>query len=449
MIDQKKQFGRGRWPLLLAALAVPLAGCGDLLTVEDPDVARPETVATEEAVPTVLAGAIGDFAVAYGGSPSPGFEGSTPEGQILISGLLADEYIASGSFPTRVEVDQRRITTDNATMQGAFRSLQRARVSAERSVNAFAQFQPNVAGQALALSLLGYTTIFFGENYCSGVPLSRPGAGSGFDFGPPQTTEQLFNQAVARFNEALQIAGGARSTEQQRLARVGLARALLDLNRPQDAAAAVAGVPTNFVFLIEFSNNTARQRNGVHNLVNIAKRWSVANNEGGNGLPFITTNDPRVPVRRTGIGFDQSTPHFSQFKYPDRDSDIPLATGIEARLIEAEAALRRGDIGTFLARINETRTAQGLTAVTDPGAAGRVDLLFRERAFSLWQTSHRLGDLRRLIRQYGRNAEQVFPTGQFFKGGTYGPDVNFPIFIDELNNPAFRDAGGQCINRNA
>jgi hypothetical protein len=57
----------------------------------------------------------------------------------------------------------------------------------------------------------------------------------------------------------------------------------------------------------------------------------------------------------------------------------------------------------------------------------------------------RLGDLRRLIRQYGRTQDKVFPGGTFFKGGTYGADVNFPVHVDETNNPQFTG----CADRNA
>jgi hypothetical protein len=77
-----------------------------------------------------------------------------------------------------------------------------------------------------------------------------------------------------------------------------------------------------------------------------------------------------------------------------------------------------------------------------------VDLLFEERAYWLWLTGHRLGDLRRLIRQYGRTANQVFPVGAVPPGvaaNTYGSDVNFIIPADERNNPLFRG----CINRDA
>jgi hypothetical protein len=61
--------------------------------------------------------------------------------------------------------------------------------------------------------------------------------------------------------------------------------------------------------------------------------------------------------------------------------------------------------------------------------------MFRERAFWLFSTGHRLGDLRRLVRQYGRTVNTTFPSGTFHKGGTYGPDTNFPLPQSEENNP--------------
>ena len=89
-----------------------------------------------------------------------------------------------------------------------------------------------------------------------------------------------------------------------------------------------------------------------------------------------------------------------------------------------------------------------LTNPANPTAA--IDLLFSERARWLWGTAHRLNDLRRLERAvgvrggYGRPDASVFPTGVYFKNGlTYGTDVNFPIPLDEQNNPNFQ----QCLDR--
>ncbi|MFL5569323.1 MAG: hypothetical protein ACJ772_01965, partial [Gemmatimonadaceae bacterium] len=69
--------------------------------------------------------------------------------------------------------------------------------------------------------------------------------------------------------------------------------------------------------------------------------------------------------------------------------------------------------------------------------AAQVDQLFKERAYWMYLTSHRLGDLRRLIRQYLRPVNSVFPNGPYFKGGTYGTDVNAPVPFQEQNNPEY------------
>src|SRR5690606_12803855 len=113
-------------------------------------------------------------------------------------------------------------------------------------------------------------------------------------------------------------------------------------------------------------------------------RFTVSDSEGG-GLNFRSANDPRLPVfRQPGrVGFDNATPLFEQAKYPSRDADIPLANGIEARLIEAEAALQANNPGSFISILNALRsTVSGLEPLSDPlSPAARQDLLFRERAF--------------------------------------------------------------------
>jgi hypothetical protein len=91
-----------------------------------------------------------------------------------------------------------------------------------------------------------------------------------------------------------------------------------------------------------------------------------------------------------------------------------------------------------------TPAMAALTAPTTKDAA--IDLYFREKAFWTFSRGMRLGDLRRLIRQYGRTEPQVFPKGTFFKTNQpYGSDINFPVFREELTNPQFT----ACTDRNA
>lgn len=127
---------------------------------------------------------------------------------------------------------------------------------------------------------------------------------------------------------------------------------------------------------------------------------------------------------------------------------------MEARLIEAEAALNAGDPVGALTILNGLRSngallsLRGYTANSLPPLtlqatpAGQVDQLFHERAYWLYLTSHRLGDLRRLIRQYTRPVNTVFPSGAYFKGGIYGTDVNVPVPQQEQNNPNYTP--GSC-----
>jgi hypothetical protein len=185
-------------------------------------------------------------------------------------------------------------------------------------------------------------------------------------------------------------------------------------------------------------------------------RWSQSNREGTNGLPF-RNGDARTPFHDFGprSAFDGTRNLIVTLKYPSRDASTVLADGTEARLIQAEAALagNYAGAGGTLAILNGLRAAAGLPALAPAAtAAAQVDQLFSERGFWLYLTGHRLGDLRRLSRStatggYGRNTESVFPTGIYTGrgGGVYGPDVNFPIPIEESNaNPNVTG----CIDRN-
>ena len=89
--------------------------------------------------------------------------------------------------------------------------------------------------------------------------------------------------------------------------------------------------------------------------------------------------------------------------------------------------------------------AQPALAAPAAGTAAE-NVFFREKA--LWQfgRGNRLGDLRRLIRQYGRTESTVFPEGGFHKSPfNFGDDVNFAVPDSEKQNPNFTG----CLDRNA
>ena len=483
--------------LAVLALALPFTGCNDPLNVQDPDIVAPGNLNDKSVLPTIRAGAIGDFALAYTGSGADG-SGGTVEGVTMYGGLLADEWINSETFPTRIEVASRRpIQKTNADVGLWFRNMHRARRAAEFAAERYRTLAPDTTaetGLSEVLSLAGYTYVFFAETWCSGVPVSTVAADGTITYGAPLSTLQLLNTAIGRFDEATAAATALDTTRVSattrrtliRLAAVGKARALLDQGQFATAAALVSStaVPTSFSYTVQHSENTTRENNGVFNATQIFKRYAVGDREGGYtaafapsgtgpGLPYRSSGDPRIQWRLvitpptapatkpdTNKGFDGSTLQYDQTRYTSRSAAITLATGAEARLIEAEAALQAGDTatgGSFYTTLNGLRSAPpsyfalatplvALTTDSATAAGGAVSLLFRERAYWLWITAHRLGDLRRLIRQYGRAADAVFPSGAYFKSQvpTYGSDVNFPVPVDEGNNPNFT----QCIDRN-
>ena len=456
----------------LASLA-PLASCNDPLNVTIPDIVQPAQLSDSAALGTVRAGVLGDFSIAYTGDHPDG-SGGTAEGVIMYGGLLADEWINSETFPTRIEVDARTIQTTNADVDLWFREMHRARNSAEKAAAGFARFNfaPSDPDHAEMLVLAGMTYVFFAETWCSGVPVSHLNADGSITYGAPLTTVQMLDTARARFDAAI---AATNDPDMTAFATVAKARALLDSGGFAAAGALASAVPTSFVYREEHSENTDRENNGVFNGNFPDQRYAVADSEGGNGFRFRSVPDPRTRWYDPGIsGFDGSTELWTQQRYGSRKTSITVATGVEARLIQAEAALQAGDTlagGQFLAQLNEPRTNTAERAYFDPSpfnpadsttapigplaalttaditaAGGAVSLLFAERARWLWLTAHRLGDLRRLIRQYGRPANTVFPTGPYFKVNfaNYGTDVNFPVPITEKNNPNFSG----CLDRN-
>lgn len=433
-----------RMTVLLAPLAA-VPGCG-LLDTDQPNIIDPSEINSPEGAQALALGALADFTFVKDGDGT-----QFDDGLILTSGLLADEFVHSTTPPSQQEVDQRTTALINPTLSDVYRNLHKARAGLENAAAALRQYlaapdeTPDIAEM---LSLAGYTYVYFGETICSGVPFSRV-SGDSLIFGNPETTTQMFERALARFDAALAEPGlVADDGSITNLATVGRARALLDLGRFAEAAAAVAAVPTEFVYATEHADSPIRLQNAIFSYTN-SGLWSVADVEGGVGIPYLTAADPRVPYEDTGdTGLDLITPQFNLLKYPDATAPVPVADGIEARLIEAEVQLQAGNRSGMTTTLNDLRDAfpeLGLGSLATPGTqAAGADLLFAERAFWLYATGHRLGDMRRLIRQYGRSEDTVFPNGAYHKGGSYGSDVNLPIPIEEQNNP---NSTG-CLDRN-
>lgn len=444
-------------PASAVFLAVGVAaGCTtDTLEITDPDVLNVNDYATTAGATPLRLGVIQDFQNVFSGN-------ANLESMVVVTGNVSDEMYSTDTFDDRLFPNQRAMNDNLPAMDGFYRNLHRARSGATRTINVLRRVAPTpVQNIGEMYNVRGYTETFFAEAYCSGVPFSEED-GTTTTFGQPQTTAQIYTRALASFDSALASAGT--DTRVQNIARIGRGRVLLNQGRFDDAAAAVTAVPTSFAWVTAHSTGSPRQENGMWNALTVPNsRYAIVlpdaqgRGEGINGIAFLTTPaDPRIPwVPSTRTGFNGSSRNLpTQLKY-DRTTGAVVANGIEARLIELEARLRRdtqADRDAVFAGLNNLR-ATAITPAMAPLAgtapttqAAAVSLLFEERAKWLYLTGHRLGDLRRLIRQYGRAANTVFPTGNLPAplAGVYGNDVNLPIPFDERNNPNFTG----CIDRN-
>lgn len=475
--------------LLLCAGAMTSCSPQNLLGDQQlpPDVPDPAQTRTPSGAVASYRGALLQLRTAFGGDL--GFD--------AVTGLFTDELeygelgeVGGSNDPLLIDsrflVEDAGIGNDittTAPVTALYGSLQRVRGQSRQARGALAAYAPDsshaLGGHLYAVE--GYADVMLADLYCSGVPLSTLDFGGDFTYQPGSTTEEVYKHAAALFDSAL-----AASTDSERvmnLARVGKGRALLAIGLYAEAADAVASVPSNFQYALPFDMSTSPGPSGTtipnqnfifHDFTDHAEAvlsLSMVNLEGGNGLPYMSSGDPRSAFVDNGAN-QFGVPLASPAKYsPDGTTPIVLADGIEARLIEAEAALQTTN-ASWLVTLNTLRTdgtfdtqpdpsdpsktdtlwhagtggMPGLAPLQDPGSSdARVNLLFSERAYWLFLTGHRQGDLRRLVRQYGRSESTVYPVGAY-RGAhdAYGADVNAPIPGDErVSNPRFTGCFGR------
>jgi len=270
---------------------------------------------------------------------------------------------------------------------------------------------------AQIFALRAFTLVQMAEDLCPGFPINDVSDDNRPLYSGPYSRDSTLKYALAQLDSA--FAHGHDSTDFINLARVVKGRALLDLGRYAEAATAVTDVPTDFTYTTDpaFGNQFYWFDQGV------------GEREGGNGLPFVSANDPRVPTVffKTRYSNDADS-LYDQTKYPTTDIPTVMASGTEARLIEAEAALHEPNPTKAFDILNALRVTVGLTDLSAPTSlADQVDTLYKERAFWLYLTGRRLGDMRRLVLNYQRDPETVFPTGPYPLGGVYGHLTAIPF----------------------
>jgi hypothetical protein len=473
--------GRAVATTLALTAAAGLAACDtvktNLLEAVNPTVIDPSSVQSAAGATAVRNGALSRLRTAT----------ADGESTWMFGGLLVDEWATSSTFVQNQETDQRSIQLNNSTVTNELRALYRVVTDANQAVVLLNKYKPTpVADIAEMYFARGFAQFQLASDFCNGIPLSD-GASDQVTFGTPLPVKDVFNVAIASFDTALSLSSGtdAASVAINRAARIAKARALLGvgLSNAPAAAALVTAIPTTYRYDV-----TASLTGGFNTLWDQAasqNRYTVGDSLQGNArtivvknaIPFFSAHDPRVPAhykvasngKDTVKSQDGNTFVIQVDSLWGQTTAVAVVGGLDARLIEAEAALQAGNAASMMAILNALRssplqltapspTASGthpgwttpvMAALTDPGTqAGRVALLFREKAFWQFGRGHRLGDLRRLIRDYGRAADgsDTFPVGAHFQGGNYGADLNLPVTTDEhTGNPNFTG----CLDRKA
>jgi hypothetical protein len=474
-----KRMRHARWAVTASAAFGLLitGGCksfkDQLLEPQNPGLIDDSAVGSPAAAAALKVGAIGRMKVLYTSSETLWQE----------AGHLADEFSNADFQPDRNDVDQRTMATNspyanygtstNPGITGA-RGYIRDAILAEQ------EFEPHKTADIGELYMsLAFIELSLGENFCNGIPLGYNTKGvvdySLPDF-KPLTNAEVFDKALAHVDSGLAIIGGATdaaSTFVRQASLIVKARLLVDKGQFAAAAALVpaATVPTTYQYLFTTSSASNSDDNGIWNLNNSVSRVTVGDSaivyqgkkfQTLNAIPFASANDPRVPVIRGQdnkptpiVAEDGLTPLFLQQIWKNRDDPVAMVAGIDARLIEAEAKLNADDISGMMTILNAARANPPRLGVLQPTAMAAlptpatkdaaISLFFREKGFWTFGRGQRLSDLRRLVRQYKRTQDKVFPSGDHYKGGKYGQDVNFPVPDVELVNPQFKG----CLDRNA
>ena len=419
---------RGLFALLLLA-PLALGGCDSLLDVDNPQIVEDSDLSDPDLVAALENGVRAQFQRSFGDLA-------------LYTSMLTDELVDGHTYRPHRPWDLRELDSGDLT-PGRYAAAHRLRGTADTLATKIAKLvdDPNAhLSMAWARAYAGYSFIFLGEYFCS----------SPIDASAPYSSNQLLGMAVERFDDAIAIAQAARSAgmdadEADRiinLARVGAARASLQMGEGAAAVQYATAVPGDYVFWVDYADNGGELNDFYDTTVTYdpgatGVRWAgidPAYEIDDLRIPYSAERLPIMDARRFYAPYQPSS--FSGWVSGDnvaftRDMDIRLASGLEAQYIIQEVN------GPTLQFLNERRAVGGQTALVALPADAMAELRDQRRR-DFYLDGHRLGDLRRYLERDGVN---LFPSGTYpdpednwSEDMTYGTGTCIPISSDELNS---------------
>ena len=360
--------------------------------------------------------------------------------QVLHSAVAARELFPTGQSG-QFGIEPRNwlgflVTEEQGT---PWNSLSRARWLSDQSIvrirtvlgeAAFAKHP--VAARGLVWR--GFTYRVLGEAMCVSI----------IDKGPSTPAKDNLVRAESSFTAAIEVATAANNPALVTAAYAGRAQVRVDLGNWPGAVADAALVPTAFKYQMPYYANVDEYGYNRTMWSSTAQSFYKATSVWGTWYAkyYDSSRDPRVAYTQTtltGAGAFPPVgrvPWWPQAKYASQTAGVNLATGREARLIEAEAALRGGDIATAMAKIDANRASAGAPVAGRPATlADAWTLLKQERGIELWLEGRRLADMRRWAANQTPGAfdplEVPGPTSYL-----EGQNTCFPVSREETNtNP--------------
>ncbi|MFN7798450.1 RagB/SusD family nutrient uptake outer membrane protein [Gemmatimonas sp.] len=409
---------RNTMKVLTAVASLGLtAACGNfdrLLTVQTPSRLAEEAFLVPANAALISASAVADYECALGG-------------YVVASGLAAGELVDATQTAARWNYDRRNVEAVDALYStsgcegiGVYTPINTARYTNDQAVQRLSEWTdaqvPNRQRLiALNSAMAGFSLLLLGEGFCEGV----------IGLGSALTPTQLFDSAEVRFTRAIAAATTAGDANVLNLAYVGRARARINKGAKPGAADDAARVPVGFVYNATADATIGRRNNRIFQQVNQSNATSVA-------PAYRTLNDPRVSVtdlNRTAP--DQINRLWNQNKYSSLVATYPIATGLEAQLILAEA--RGGAAGVAILNTLRARTGVALPPLTAQESANVDAAVAEERRRELFLQGNRWFDVKRF------NLPQVPAAGvPYAKGGVYGDQRCWPLpDAEKLANPNF------------
>ncbi|MEP6835852.1 MAG: hypothetical protein ABJB74_20860 [Gemmatimonas sp.] len=421
--------------LCLGILSGIVSSCNNFLTAENPGAVEEQDVTDAKYAGLIANGPIYAFQLAH-------------TDVAYWNAQFTDELFNRAVFVEEGQIDRRELYSDMTYINAfIYAPLQRSRYLAEDATRRLKVILGDSATRDLrvarSLAYAGYSYNYLGETMCV-TPI---------DLGVPKSSEEIFTDAIARFQEAITVGTAARTFLQslptpnvnaiaaadsvRNFALIGAARAALNKNDKAAALNFAGQVPGVFEFRAYYSDNTTGQRNRTW------ERLTAGNNAYMLNTPFLAmAGDPRVPrvAGTTGRGTTPlSSPSYSTFNNTVAGADfaaassIRIASALEAQYIIAEAS---GATAATLTFVNARRAAGLQAPVTLTGDALLAELR-DQRSRDFYLDNHRLGDLRRYQKYY---SVDLFPTGPY-PGSTSGAIYNsavscWPLPTNEINgNP--------------